>query len=77
MTKSNIDRSLEIICRDLRKAREKCKWTQKQIAEKVGCSQQAICKFEKGKLNNLYIAFFYTLYFEPTILDGTGGCKLL
>lgn len=70
MNKQKVEISIQIICKELAKARVRCKWTQKQIAEKIGCRQQTISKFENGELNNLYIAFFYTVYFDATILNG-------
>ena len=77
MDRDKVENSLQIICNDLAKARIRCKWSQKQIAEKVGCTQQEISLFEKGRINNLYIAFFYTLYFDTSMLNGTKGGELL
>ena len=77
MNKVNVNRSIKIIARFLKTAREQSKWTQKQLAEKVGCTQQTISRFENGELNNLYIAFFYTVYFDTTILNGTNAQELL
>ena len=73
MNGNKVKNSLKIICEDLRRARIRAGWTQQKLSKKIGCAQQTISSFEKGELNNLYIAFFYTAYFDTKMLNGSRG----
>lgn len=66
MNKKVIDNTLKSIGLRCKSKRLKYKWTQRQLAKVIGCAQQTICDFEKGRLNNLYLFASYEFYFgEP------------
>lgn len=58
---------LEIIGRNLKKVRQQNKVTIRELAIKLGVTQNTIVNFEKGKSNNLVLFFNYCYLFDVRI----------